>query len=122
MGITYEKVGAGIVTGGMTTAIAFLTLTTGRSSGIVEFGLVTGVSVIVVMLATLLILPTFLILREKISRKSKKKIRLWTFLISHWAKSVERFMKNINSLLYQYYLSLLCSDFLWVKCNSIIIT
>ncbi len=65
MRITYQKAGAGILTGGFTTAIAFFTLTTGRSSGLVEFGLVTGIGVIMVMLATLIILPTFLILREK---------------------------------------------------------
>jgi len=70
MQITLNKVGAGIVTGGMTTAVAFLTLTTGRSSGIVEFGLVTGIGLIMVMLATLLILPTFLVMREKYQLKT----------------------------------------------------
>ncbi|MBN2281840.1 MAG: MMPL family transporter [Candidatus Marinimicrobia bacterium] len=66
LGLTLNKVGAGIITGGMTTAVAFLTLTTGRSSGIVEFGLVNGIGLVIVMLATLLILPTFLILQEKL--------------------------------------------------------
>jgi len=73
--ITYAKVGAGILAGGFTTAIAFLTLTTGRSTGIMEFGLVTGISVVVVMLATLLILPAFLMVREKLIKKGKNQTK-----------------------------------------------
>ncbi|MFP4548806.1 MAG: efflux RND transporter permease subunit, partial [Fidelibacterota bacterium] len=79
MQITFAKAGAGILTGGLTTAIAFLTLTTGRSAGIVEFGLVNGVGLVIVMLATLLILPTFLVIREK----SRDFIREKIFKKSH---------------------------------------
>ena len=94
MRITYDKVGAGIVTGGLTTAIAFLTLTTGRSSGIVEFGLTTGISVIVVMLATLLILPTFLIMREKMFRKSRKEQKVADISYQSLGKIGDKVYKN----------------------------
>jgi uncharacterized protein len=62
---TLEKVGTGIITGAITTAMAFLTLVIARSAGIKEFGLVNGVGLIVIMMATLLTMPTLLMLREK---------------------------------------------------------
>ena len=66
---TLEKVGTGIITGGLTTAAAFLTLTIARSAGLKEFGLVNGVGLIVIMIATLIILPTILMIREKFRSK-----------------------------------------------------
>ncbi len=68
---TLQKVGGGIITGGLTTAAAFLTLLVGRSAGISEFGLVCGVGLIVIMIATLIAMPTMLMLRERY-RKFKK--------------------------------------------------
>ena len=62
---TLQKVGGGIITGGLTTAAAFLTLLVGRSAGISEFGLVCGVGLIVIMIATLIAMPTMLMLRER---------------------------------------------------------
>ncbi len=69
---TLEKVGGGIITGGLTTAAAFLTLTTGRSAGISEFGLVNGIGLLMIMLSTLFTLPTLLMLREKYRLKRGK--------------------------------------------------
>ncbi|MEA1985990.1 MAG: MMPL family transporter, partial [Candidatus Marinimicrobia bacterium] len=77
---TLEKVGTGIITGGFTTAAAFLTLTIARSAGMKEFGLVNGIGLIVIMISTLITLPTILMLREKfrsklsITQKKKKDI------------------------------------------------
>ncbi|MFH1853125.1 MAG: MMPL family transporter [Candidatus Neomarinimicrobiota bacterium] len=62
---TMQKVGSGIITGGLTTAAAFLTLMVSRSAGMSEFGLVSGVGLIVIMIATLLAMPTMLMLRER---------------------------------------------------------
>ncbi|MFQ6677405.1 MAG: RND family transporter [Fidelibacterota bacterium] len=62
---TLQKVGGGIITGGLTTAAAFLTLLVGRSAGISEFGLVCGMGLIVIMIATLIAMPTMLMLRER---------------------------------------------------------
>lgn len=66
---TLEKVGTGIITGGFTTAAAFLTLTIARSAGLKEFGLVNGVGLIVIMIATLIVLPTILMIRERFRSK-----------------------------------------------------
>lgn len=62
---TLQKVGTGIITGGLTTSAAFLTLVIGRSRGISEFGLVCGLGLIILMSATLVTLPTMLMIRER---------------------------------------------------------
>lgn len=71
---TLEKVGGGIITGGLTTSAAFLTLTTGRSAGISEFGLVNGFGLLMIMISTLITLPTLLMLREKYRSKRGKQL------------------------------------------------
>ncbi|MFH2024240.1 MAG: MMPL family transporter, partial [bacterium] len=62
---TLKKVGTGIITGGLTTSAAFLTLMIGRSRGLSEFGLVCGLGLIILMIATLITLPTMLMIRER---------------------------------------------------------
>ncbi len=71
---TLQKVGTGIITGGITTAAAFLTLIIGHSTGMSEFGLVCGVGLIVIMVATLISLPTMLMIRERYRTWRKKEI------------------------------------------------
>lgn len=73
--ITLQKAGTGIITGGITTAAAFLTLCIGRSEGISEFGLVNGVGLLCIMIATIITLPTFLMLREKYRNWRGKSIK-----------------------------------------------
>lgn len=70
-----QKVGAGIITGGFTTAFAFLTLMIARSDGMSEFGLVCGMGLIVIMFSTLLTLPTMLMLRERYRAWRGKEIK-----------------------------------------------
>ncbi|MFQ5630729.1 MAG: RND family transporter, partial [bacterium] len=60
------KSGNGIITGGLTTACAFLTLTISKSNGMKEFGIVAGFGVFFCMLAALFVLPAMLSLRDKI--------------------------------------------------------
>ncbi len=67
---TLQKAGPGITTGGMTTGIAFLTLTVSDSRGMSEFGLIAGVGIIFCMIAALTLLPPLLVIREK--RRAKK--------------------------------------------------
>ena len=62
---TLKKVGTGIITGGLTTSAAFLTLMIGRSRGLSEFGLVCGLGLIILMISTLITLPTMLMIRER---------------------------------------------------------
>ncbi len=56
--------GKGIITGGLTTACAFLTLTISKTAGMSEFGIIAGSGVIFCMIATLLALPAMLSLRD----------------------------------------------------------
>lgn len=72
---TLQKVGGGIITGGFTTACAFLTLMIARSDGMSEFGLVCGMGLIIIMISTLLTLPMMLMLREKYRAWRKKEIK-----------------------------------------------
>lgn len=69
---TFLKNGKGIITGGLTTACAFLSLTISSSRGMKEMGLVTGFGLIAIMGVTFLILPIFFVFRE---RKKEKKLR-----------------------------------------------
>lgn len=62
-----SRSGEGIITGGATTAIAFLTLMISDTRGIKEMGLVLGFGILAVMIITLALLPSLLILRERIS-------------------------------------------------------
>ena len=65
----FIKAGPGIFTGGITTAMAFLTLLIARTDGLQEFGLVLGVGIIMTMLAAILILPNLLVIRERVKAK-----------------------------------------------------
>jgi predicted RND superfamily exporter protein len=69
---TFKKSGAGITTGALTTAIAFLTLLVAEMDGLQEFGWVLAVGIIMTMIAALTVLPTFLVLRERIKARFKR--------------------------------------------------
>jgi predicted RND superfamily exporter protein len=67
---TFSKYGKGIMTGGLTTSFAFLSLLISRSRGMKEMGLVTGIGLLAVLVTTFLALPAFLVFREqRINRK-----------------------------------------------------
>ncbi len=71
---TFLKSGSGVITGGLTTSAAFLTLIVSSSRGLKEMGLVTGFGLLAILVATFLILPIMLIFREKrIDRKRQKR-------------------------------------------------
>jgi predicted RND superfamily exporter protein len=70
---TFLKSGKGIITGGLTTACAFLTLNVSSAKGMKEMGLVAGFGLIAIMIATLLVLPVMLVFRERgIDRRREK--------------------------------------------------
>ncbi len=60
------KSGNGVITGGLTTACAFLTLTVSETAGMREFGIVAGSGVLFCMLSAILVLPAMLSLRDKL--------------------------------------------------------
>ncbi|RLB04235.1 MAG: hypothetical protein DRG50_09165, partial [Deltaproteobacteria bacterium] len=59
--ITLTKTGKGVWTGGLTTIAAFLTLGLARIHGIVELGILVATGLFFCLLATSLVLPSFLI-------------------------------------------------------------
>jgi len=63
--------GKGIITGGLTTACAFLTLTISKTAGMSEFGIIAGSGVIFCMIATLFALPAMLSLRDRLLSRSR---------------------------------------------------
>lgn len=62
---TFLKSGKGIITGALTTSVAFLSLLISESRGMKEMGLVTGFGLLGILFATLLLLPILLIFRER---------------------------------------------------------
>ncbi|MCJ7579032.1 MAG: MMPL family transporter [Candidatus Aminicenantes bacterium] len=62
---TYKKTGKGILTGGFTTAAAFLAMGISHSRGMKELGLVTGFGLLAILFSTMLFLPTLLVFRER---------------------------------------------------------
>jgi len=71
---TFLKSGKGVITGGLTTACAFLTLMISDARGMSEMGLVTGIGLLSILLATMFFLPILLVFRERrIERRIDKK-------------------------------------------------
>ena len=72
----FFKSGKGIMTGGVTTSVAFLTLIISSSRGMKELGIVTGGGLLMILVATFLFLPTLLVLRERRFEKKREKGKL----------------------------------------------
>ena len=70
---TFLKTGKGILTGGVTTACAFLTMSISQSRGLKEMGIVTGTGLLAILLATFLFLPSLLVIRERRLEKKYEK-------------------------------------------------
>ena len=66
------KSGNGVITGGLTTACAFLTLTVSETAGMREFGIVAGSGVLFCMLSAIVVLPAMLSLRDKLLIRLRK--------------------------------------------------
>jgi hopanoid biosynthesis associated RND transporter like protein HpnN len=65
--------GGGIITGALTTAAAFFTLSISVTRGIKEMGVVLGMGIICAMVVTVIGLPAFLSAMEKFSSRFRKK-------------------------------------------------
>ncbi len=66
------ETGVGVITGALTTAVAFFALMVAETKGIFEFGLCAGIGVLVTLLAVLWLMPTLLAWRaERLSSKNK---------------------------------------------------
>ncbi len=73
---TLQKSGLGIITGGFTTAAAFLTMAISRTEGLKEFGVVLGAGIVMTMIAAITVLPTLLVLHERLMIKIKKNFKI----------------------------------------------
>ncbi len=72
-----DKSGSGIITGALTTAMAFFALIFTDFKGFREFGIVMGMGIISVLISSLTLLPALLIIKDKHLRKkqAKEKVR-----------------------------------------------
>ncbi len=68
-----KKSGGGVSTGAVTTSVAFLALMVGDSRAMSELGLVTAIGLLAVMVSSFVLLPVFLVVRER--RYAKKRIK-----------------------------------------------
>ncbi|NQV41883.1 MAG: MMPL family transporter [Candidatus Marinimicrobia bacterium] len=68
-----QKSGGGVSTGALTTSVAFLALMIGDSRAMSELGLVTAIGLLAVMVSSFVLLPVFLVVRER--RYAKKRIK-----------------------------------------------
>ncbi len=72
--LTFQKTASGVLVGGLTTALAFLTLMISENQGMKEFGLVASAGVIFCMLSSLMVLPSFIVLQERLRSRRITKI------------------------------------------------
>ncbi|MBF0430071.1 MAG: MMPL family transporter [Fibrobacteria bacterium] len=87
----YQKVGNGLVTGGLTTSIVFFTLALTRFKALSEMGIAIGVGVIVTMLAMMILLPALIVWDSKgysVTGRLLRKIGLG-FLVNIYVKIIE---------------------------------
>jgi predicted RND superfamily exporter protein len=91
---TLLRSGSGIITGGLTTAAAFFTLTISVTRGIKEMGFVLGIGMICAMVMTIIALPAWLVARERfISRlknRDAKPINIEFKALERFGRSVKR--------------------------------
>jgi len=72
----YKKSGSGIITGALTTAVAFFCLTIAHSRGMKEMGIVSSTGLLAILVVTFLLLPTLFVLREKRREKKGKIVKV----------------------------------------------
>jgi len=93
--------GGGIITGALTTAAAFFTLSISVTRGIKEMGIVLGMGIICAMVVTMIGLPAFLVAMERFSNKFRKK----PFQPKHIEfKALENLGESINRRPFRYLL------------------
>lgn len=67
--------GTAVITGGLTSAAAFLTLLIGRTRGVYEFGFAAGFGVLFTLLAIFFLIPPLLVIRTRVKDKRPGKNR-----------------------------------------------
>lgn len=96
----YKISGSGIITGGLTTAAAFLALSFSRTEMISELGIVAGLGILCEMSAMLLTIPPLLALRQSCLLKKGKEDRIHRkkiYISSTFTAGLGRFVSNNTS-------------------------
>jgi predicted RND superfamily exporter protein len=70
--MSFKKIGTGLITGALTTAIAFLSTVIMASSAFSEFGFVIGTGIICCLVISLFLLPAVLVAKERFWQRVKK--------------------------------------------------
>jgi predicted RND superfamily exporter protein len=97
---TLKKTGRGVLTGGLTTAIAFLALAFTTFKGFTDFGVSAGIGVLCTLLTSFLVLPAALVLihRFKDRRAAKKGVKAEPKKVIQF-----RFLAAIGTASYNYW-------------------
>ena len=90
-----RKVGPGILTGAMTTAVVLLTIIISRTRGMRQFGLIIGAGILFCMLASFLLLPPLLVLRERrLERRGKTGSGRFGYEFTSMGRFAERYSRT----------------------------
>lgn len=88
---SYLKTGPGILTGSLTTAIAFLVFVVTKIESLKELGFVMGTGIILTFLSTLFVLPALIVIKEKLFKSKIKKINMsYPFMAKVAKKSIKK--------------------------------
>ena len=85
-----EKIGPGILTGGLTTSIAFFVLALSSVQFLEELGIIMGFGLLTTMMAVFLILPTLLFLRDRKKEAQRRRVSgqyQWIGKVAVWSKN-----------------------------------
>lgn len=93
MTVTYNRVLSSIISGALTTAIAFFSLYFVEFKGFSDFGIVAGIGVVTSLITIILLFPAFITIFEKIRPITKTPRRL--LILSDIFNKLSRFPKTI---------------------------
>ena len=98
---TLQKTGKGVVTGGLTTAMAFLALAFTSFRGFTDFGISAGIGVLCTLLCSLLVLPAALVVLHR--RREKKAAKTGLPAAPKRSMIQFRFLAVTGSLAHRYW-------------------
>jgi predicted RND superfamily exporter protein len=92
---TLVRSGSGIITGALTTAVAFFALAVSSTRGIKEMGIVLGMGILSAMITTVAGLPAFLVARERVVVKvTRRPVRVRNIEFSALGRLGEMIMRR----------------------------
>lgn len=95
--ITYKETGKGVITGALTTSVAFFALLASETKFMQELGIIAGLGIICVLLSTLLITPLLLSFRET-RKKGFRKGKVKASIASGLGRKINKSYKVIITI------------------------